>query len=62
MAITLVTAPTSPVLAYSPVVFQLDSNNADIVHLIIETRLYQLVVTAVRKFQLQAYQPNSRYY
>ncbi len=37
MAITLVTAPTSPVLAYSPVVFQLNSNNADIVHLIIET-------------------------
>ena len=37
MAISLVTAPTSPALAYSPVVFQLDSNNADIVHLIIET-------------------------
>ena len=39
MAITLVTAPTSPALAYSPVVFQLDSNNADIVHLIIETHV-----------------------
>ena len=37
MAITLITAPTSPVLAYSPVMFQLNSNNADIVHLIIET-------------------------
>jgi len=37
MAITLITAPTSPALAYSPVVFKLDSNNADIVHLIIET-------------------------
>jgi hypothetical protein len=37
MAISLVTAPTSPALAYSPVVFQLNSNNADIVHLIIET-------------------------
>ena len=37
MAISLITSPTSPVLVYSPVMFQLNSNNADIVHLIIET-------------------------
>ena len=58
MAITLVTAPTSPVLAYSPVVFQLDSNNADIVHLIIETHIsYDGGITADR-VSATSVQPN----
>ena len=58
MAITLVTAPTSPVLAYSPVVFQLNSNNADIVHLIIETVVsYDEFVTPLRK-SATSVQPN----
>jgi len=58
MAITLITAPTSPVLAYSPVMFQLNSNNADIVHLIIETVVsYDGSVTSIRK-SATSIQPN----
>ena len=58
MAITLITAPTSPVLAYSPVMFQLNSNNADIVHLIIETVVsYDGFITGVRK-SATSVQPN----
>ncbi len=58
MAITLITAPTSPVLAYSPVMFQLNSNNADIVHLIIETVVsYDGSVTSIRK-SATSVQPN----
>ena len=58
MAITLITAPTSPVLAYSPVMFQLNSNNADIVHLIIETHIsYDAGVTANR-ISATSVQPN----
>lgn len=58
MAITLITAPTSPVLAYSPVMFQLNSNNADIVHLIIETVVsYDGSVTNIRK-SATSIQPN----
>ena len=58
MAITLITAPTYPVLAYSPVMFQLNSNNADIVHLIIETVVsYDGSVTSIRK-SATSIQPN----
>ena len=58
MAITLVTAPTSPVLAYSPVVFQLNSNNADIVHLIIEAHIsYDSGITGDR-VSATSVQPN----
>jgi hypothetical protein len=58
MAITLITDPTSPVLAYSPVMFQLNSNNADIVHLIIETVVsYDGSVTSIRK-SATSIQPN----
>ena len=58
MAISLITSPTSPVLAYSPVMFQLNSNNADIVHLIIETNIsYDTGVSSTR-ISATSVQPN----
>jgi hypothetical protein len=36
MAITAITAPTAPILAYQPIIFKLDSDDATIVNLIIE--------------------------
>ena len=36
MAITAVVLPTAPTLAYQPIIFQLDSDEATIVNLIVE--------------------------
>ena len=58
MALTVITAPVTVSLAYSPVVFQLNSNNADIVHLIIETNIsYDTGVSATR-ISATSVQPN----
>ena len=58
MAISLITSPTSPVLAYSPVMFQLNSNNADIVHLIIETDISYNTGVSSTRISATSVQPN----
>lgn len=58
MSLTAITAPVTVSLAYSPVMFQLNSNNANIVHLIIETNIsYDTGVSSTR-ISATSVQPN----
>ena len=61
MALTPIATPTSTqsvVLAYSPVLFQLNSNNADIVHLIIETHISYDTGATSSRISATSVQPN----
>ena len=58
MSLTAITIPTSPVLAYSPVLFKLDSNNANIVHLIIETIVSYDAFSTITMIYATSVQPN----
>ena len=58
MAITRIISPVTASLAYSPVVFQLNSNNTDIVHLIIETHISYDTGLTSNRVSATSVQPN----